>query len=351
MSIQVKAYLAENAKDPLHLTSIPRREVGSNDVSIKIKYCGICHSDVSFYKNDWGVTSYPLVPGHEIVGIVDNVGAEVTKFKVGDKVGVGCLVDSCRNCKNCKSLEEQYCLKGFTGTYGLKGPNGETLYGGYSEKIIVDENFVLSIPDNLDLAAAAPLLCAGITTYSPLKDAKVGPDSKVGFIGIGGLGHIGVKLAKGLGATVYAFTTKQEKRDALLKLGADEVIVTSDPKNFENYKDQLDVIVDTVSGPHDIAIYFSTLAKKGTYAMVGIGSQEYNVPSLGLLLKGAYFHGSAVGGIAETQEMLNLCGEKNIACEIEMGHFDNLPELYDRIDRGDVRFRFVLDIENDFSKL
>merc|ERR1719235_112335 len=349
---QVNAYLAESASDPLHPATIPRREVRPNDVSIKIRYCGICHSDVSLYRNEWGVTQYPVTPGHEIVGVVDAIGNDVTKFKLGDTVGIGCIVDSCRTCTNCKKDLENYCKEGFTGTYGLPDKRtGEVQYGGYSEKIIVDENFVLRIPDNLDQAAAAPLLCAGITTYAPLVDAKIGNGSKVGIVGIGGLGHVAIKLGRAVGAEVYAFTTKESKKQALLDLGATDVIVTTDKEQFSKVEGTLDLVIDTVSGEHDLNLYLSTLRHEGTFTMVGLGGSHFKVPGFPLIMKGAYFHGSVIGGIARTQEMLDLCGKHNITADIEMAHLKDLPTLYQRIDNGDVRFRFVLDIENDFNEM
>ena len=349
MSEQVPAYVAQSSNDPLQLGTIPRRAVGPNDVSIKIKYCGICHSDVSFHRNEWGVTSYPLTPGHEIVGIVESVGENVTKFRLGDRAGIGCLVNSCRTCTNCESGSENYCLNGFTGTYGFAHPKtGEIQYGGYSERIVVDENFVLRVPDNLDLAAAAPLLCAGITTFSPLVDGNVGEGTKVGVVGIGGLGHVAIKLARALGAEVYAFTTKESKRATIEALGATHVIVTTDADQFKNAKG-LDIIVDTVSGPHDLVPYFNTLRPEGIYAVVGVGGPALAIPSLPLLMHGLNVRGSAVGGIKRTQDMLDLCGKHNITADIEMGHLTDLPTLYERVDKGDVRYRFVLDIEKDFE--
>jgi len=350
MTEQVPAYVAKDSSDPLHLDTIPRRAVGQNDVSIKIKYCGICHSDVSLYRNEWGVSAYPITPGHEIVGIVDKVGENVTKFAVGDRAGVGCIVNSCRTCTNCVEGRDNYCLKGFTGTYGLPDRNtGEIQYGGYSERIVVDENYVLRVPDNLDFAAAAPLLCAGITTFSPLVDTNVGEGTKVGVVGIGGLGHVAIKLARALGAEVYAFTTKESKRQTIEELGASRVIVTTDPEQFKEAQG-LDLIIDTVSNAHDLAPYLSTLRPEATYAMVGAGGSQLAVPLFPLLMGGLNVRGSAVGSIKRTQEMLDLCGKHNITADIEMGHLSDLPTLYERVDKGDVKYRFVLDIEKDFEK-
>jgi len=350
MTEQVQAYVAQSSSEPLLPGTVPRRAIGPNDVSIKIKYCGICHSDVSLYRNEWGVSSYPICPGHEITGIVESVGENVTKFAKGDRAGVGCIVGSCRTCTNCKHDLENYCLKGFTGTYGMLSPTtGENQYGGYSERIVVDESYVLRIPENIDMAASAPLLCAGITTYSPLVDAKVGKGSKVGVIGIGGLGHVAIKLARALGAEVYAFTTKESKRPTIESLGAQHVIVTTNEEQFTKAKGVgLDLIIDTVSGPHDLAPYFSTMRPEGIYTMVGAGSNNYSVPGFPLIMKGLNFRGSAVGSIKRTQDMLDLCGKHNLTADIEMAHLKDLPTLYERIDKGDVKYRFVLDIENDF---
>ena len=352
MTEQVAAYVAQSGTEPILPGTVPRRAIGPNDVSIKIKYCGICHSDVSLYRNEWGVSAYPICPGHEITGIVESVGENVTKFAKGDRAGIGCIVDSCRTCDNCKNDLDNYCHKGFTTTFGMLSPTtGENQYGGYSERIVVDENYVLRIPESLDLAAAAPLLCAGITTYSPLVDAKVTKGTKVGVVGIGGLGHVAIKLARALGAEVHAFTTKESKRPTIEALGAHKVIVTTNEEQFTNAKTLgLDVIIDTVSGPHELMPYFNTMRPEGTYAMVGLGSNNLSVPGFPLVMKGLYLHGSAVGSIKRTQDMLDLCGEHNITADIEMAHLPDLPTLYERVDKGDVKYRFVLDIEKDFEK-
>jgi len=349
--MEVKAYLCEQKNTPLYQTTIERRPTGLNDVEIKILYCGICHSDVSIVRDEWGISAFPVVPGHEIVGIVEKIGEQVTLFKPGDHVGIGCMVDSCRECDNCKNHKENYC-PAVSITYGLADPRngGKGNHGGYSERIVVDEKFVLRIPDSLDLAGAAPLLCAGITSYSPLVDANIRSGSNVGVVGIGGLGHLAIKLARALGANVFAFTRSESKRASLIELGANDVIVTEDPEEFKRAAGKLDLIIDTVSGPHDLIKNMNCLKSEGTYTMVGVGGQTVTLPTVPLLFRGLNFHGSAIGGIARTQEMLDLCAQHQIVAEYELAHLKDLPTLYERVDKGDVRFRFVLDIANDFAQ-
>ena len=349
MSItQVKAYGTEAKDKDLQEMQIERRDVRPTDIEIDILYCGVCHSDLHTARNDWGGTKYPSVPGHEIIGKITRVGSEVTKFKVGDLAGVGCLVDSCRECESCKQNLEQYCLNGSTGTYNGKDPflGGHT-FGGYSEKIVVDEAFGLLIPENLDLKAVAPLLCAGITTWSPLKHWNVKEGSKVAVVGLGGLGHMAIKLAKGLGANVTLFSRSPDKIQDALDLGADAVVISTYENEMKAVKGKFDLIIDTVPYDHDINPYISTLNISGTLVLVGyIGKMEealFTPPMIGGRRSVA---GSVIGGIKETQEMLDFCGEKNILPEIEMINMQNINEAYERMLKSDVRYRFVIDMQS-----
>jgi uncharacterized zinc-type alcohol dehydrogenase-like protein len=342
----IKAYGTEAAEAPLNQLNIDRRKPTPHDVEIEIQYCGVCHSDLHTARNEWHSTVYPCVPGHEIVGKVVSVGNHVSKFKVGDIVGVGCMVDSCRECEYCKEGLEQYCEPGMTGTYNGRDkylPNTPT-FGGYSESIVVDENFVLRIPQNLNLAATAPLLCAGITTYSPLRHWNVGPGKKVGIVGIGGLGHMGIKLAKAMGAHVVAFTTSQSKFEEAKRLGADEVVLSKDPEQMAAYRGKLHFILDAVSAQHDINAYLSLLRTDGSLALVGAPEQPLPVAAFSLIPGRKSFSGSMIGGIAETQEMLDFCGEHNITSDIEMINIQQINEAYDRLLKGDVKYRFVIDM-------
>lgn len=341
----IKAFGTTAATNPLGQLPINRREATAHDVVIDILFCGVCHSDLHTARNEWHGTIYPCVPGHEIVGQVVSVGAHVGKFKVGDKVGVGCLVDSCRECEYCKEDLEQFCEKGNTQTYNSpdKHLGGQT-YGGYSEKIVVDERFVVRIPDNLDLAAAAPLLCAGITTYSPLRHWQVGPGKKVGVVGIGGLGHMGIKLAKAMGAHVVAFTTSASKFTEAKRLGADEVVLSSDPSQMEAFHGKLHFILDAVSAEHDINAYLRLLRVDGSLALVGAPEFPLPVAAFSLLMGRKSFAGSPIGGLLETQEMLDFCGEHNITSDIEMINMQEINEAYERLLKGDVRYRFVIDM-------
>lgn len=344
--IQVKAFGTEAKDALLKQISIDRREVTAKDIEIEILYCGVCHSDLHTARNDWGGTVYPAVPGHEIIGKVTRVGSEVTKLKVGDFAGVGCLVDSCRVCDSCKHDLEQYCLNGFTGTYNGKDKHlGIQTFGGYSEKVVVDEHFVLKVPANLDLAATAPLLCAGITTWSPLRHWKVGKGSKVAVIGLGGLGHMAIKLAKGLGAEVSLFSRTPEKTKDALELGADAVIISTDKEQMNAVKGKFDLIIDTVPYVHDVNPYVTTLSVSGTLVLVGyLGGLEPILQTVPMILGRKAIAGSVIGGIAETQELLDFCGEHNIVSEIELIKMQDINEAYERMLKSDVRYRFVIDM-------
>ena len=342
----VKAYGTEAADADLKEMNINRRAVTSKDIEIEILYCGVCHSDLHTARNDWGFTVYPAVPGHEIVGKVTKVGSEVTKLKVGDLAGVGCLVDSCHTCDSCKNDLEQYCLTGFTGTYGSADKHlGGYTYGGYSQKIVVDEHFVLKVPSNLDLAAVAPLLCAGITTWSPLRHWKVTKGSKVAVVGLGGLGHMAIKLAKGLGAEVTLFSRTPDKEKDALALGADAVIISTDSDQMNSVNGKFDLIIDTVPYVHDINPYVGTLNTNGTLVLVGyLGGLEPFLNTVPMILGRKSVAGSVIGGIAETQEMLDFCGEHNIVSEIEIIKMQDINNAYERMLKSDVRYRFVIDM-------
>ena len=340
----VKAYSATAAKSPLGATTISRREPTDHDVRIDILYCGVCHSDLHFARNEWGFTSYPAVPGHEIIGRVTAVGNAVKKFKVGDIVGVGCLVDSCRTCPECRAGLEQYCPD-MTMTYGSadKHLGGGTL-GGYSQGIVVTEEFVLRIPANLNLAATAPLLCAGITTYSPLRHWKVGPGQKVGIVGLGGLGHMGVKFARAFGAHVVLFTTSPGKVADGKRLGAHEVVVSTDEAQMAAQAGSFDFILDAVSATHDLNAYFNLLKRDGNLTLVGAPEKPLPVAAFPLIMRRRSFSGSLIGGLPETQEMLDFCGQHNITSDVEMIRMDQINEAYERMLKGDVKYRFVIDM-------
>ncbi|MGW2525374.1 NAD(P)-dependent alcohol dehydrogenase [Streptomyces sp. NPDC001617] len=339
----VAAYAAPAAKAPLERTTIERREVGEFDVLIDIKFAGICHSDIHQAQEGWGQAIFPMVPGHEIAGIVEAVGSGVSRFKVGDRVGVGCLVDSCRTCENCKAGQEQHCTGGNVGTYNSVGKDGEPTYGGYSEKVVVDENFTVRIPDGLSLDVAAPLLCAGITTYSPLKHWGAGPGKKVAVIGLGGLGHMGVKIAHALGAEVTVLSQSLRKKDDGLKLGADHYYATSDEKTFQELAGTFDVILSTVSAPLDFGAYLSLLKTGGALVNVGAPEEPIALNLFSLIGGNKTLAGSAIGGIAETQEMLDFCAEHALGAEIELIRADEINEAYERVVNSDVRYRFVID--------
>lgn len=343
----VQAYGAYAADKPLEPIAIERRAPGPHDVQIEIAYCGVCHSDLHTVRSEWGGTLYPCVPGHEIVGHVSAVGGDVTKFAVGDTVGVGCLVDSCQHCPECGEGLEQYCTgSGFVGTYNGPTPDapGHTL-GGYSQRIVVDEKFVLRIRHSAEqLAAAAPLLCAGITTWSPLRHWKVGPGQKVGIVGIGGLGHMGIKLAHALGAHVVAFTTSANKRQDALDLGADEVVVSRNADEMAAHAGSFDFILNTVAASHDLDAFTALLKRDGTLCLVGVPEHAHPSPDVSaLIFQRRAIAGSLIGGIAETQEMLDFCAEKGIVSEIEMIAAQDIDAAYDRMQRSDVKYRFVID--------
>ena len=345
-STHTKAFGTNSPTDNLKQMTIERRTLTAKDIEIEILYCGVCHSDLHTANNDWGGSIYPVVPGHEIVGKITNVGSEITRFKVGDLAGVGCLVDSCRTCDSCKKDLEQYCLTGSTGTYNGKDKHlGGRTFGGYSEKIVVDEHFVLKVPSNLNLAAVAPLLCAGITTWSPLKHWNVKEGSKVAVVGLGGLGHMAIKLAKGLGATVTLFSRTTEKIADAKELGADEVIISTNAEQMEAVKGKFDLIIDTVPYVHDVNPYVTTLNIDGTLVLVGyLGGLEPILNTVPLILGRKSIAGSLIGGIAETQEMLDFCGEHNIVSEIELIKMQDINEAYDRMVKSDVKYRFVIDM-------
>jgi alcohol dehydrogenase (NADP+) len=342
---EVKAFGTEAAEAPLNQMNINRRKPTPHDVEIEILYCGVCHSDLHTARSEWGPSLYPCVPGHEIVGRIVSVGNHVSKFKVGDLAAVGCMVDSCRECQYCKEDLEQYCANGMTGTYNsadkyLDSPT----FGGYSESIVVDENFVLTVPENLDPAATAPLLCAGITTYSPLKHWNVGPGKKVGVVGLGGLGHMAVKIAKAMGAEVIVFTTSPSKVEDAKRLGADDVVLSKDEEQMKRYAGQLHFVLDAVSAQHDINAYLNLLRVDGSLALVGAPEQPLPVAAFSLIPFRRSFAGSMIGGIAETQEMLYFCGEHNIVSDIEMINIQQINEAYERLLKGDVKYRFVIDM-------
>ena len=345
-STHTKAFGTNSPTDNLKQMTIERRTLTAKDIEIEILYCGVCHSDLHTANNDWGGSIYPVVPGHEIVGKITNVGSEITRFKIGDLAGVGCLVDSCRTCDSCKKDLEQYCLTGSTGTYNGKDKHlGGRTFGGYSEKIVVDEHFVLKVPSNLNLAAVAPLLCAGITTWSPLKHWNVKEGSKVAVVGLGGLGHMAIKLAKGLGATVTLFSRTAEKIADAKELGVDEVIISTNAEQMEAVKGKFDLIIDTVPYVHDVNPYVTTLNIDGTLVLVGyLGGLEPILNTVPLILGRKSIAGSLIGGIAETQEMLDFCGEHNIVSEIELIKMQDINEAYDRMVKSDVKYRFVIDM-------
>jgi alcohol dehydrogenase (NADP+) len=327
-------------------TTIERRDLGPRDIMIEIRYAGICHSDIHTVRGDWGPVPYPLTVGHEIVGKVTAVGAEVTKHAVGDRVGVGCMVNSCRECANCRAGQEQYCLKGNTGTYAGVDRDGSVTQGGYSTHVVVDEDFALVVPESIPYEAAAPLLCAGITTYSPLAHWKAGPGKKVAVVGMGGLGHMGVKIAAAMGAEVTVLSQTLGKKDDGLAFGAEHYYATSDPATFEVLANTFDLIVNTVSAPIDINAYLGLLRLDGTLVSVGAPPEPLPVQVFSLFNNRRSFAGSSIGGIAETQEMLDFCAERGIAPEVEIIDADAVNEAYERVLTSDVRYRFVIDIDS-----
>jgi uncharacterized zinc-type alcohol dehydrogenase-like protein len=340
-----KAYAAPSATQPIAPWTLERRNPRSNDVQIDILYCGVCHSDLHTARGEWGNTIYPCVPGHEIVGRVSAVGNEVKKFKVGDLAAIGCLVDSCRECDNCKNGLEQYCSNGMVGTYNSMEKDGSGVtYGGYSKQIVAREEFVLSISDKLPLEGVAPLLCAGITTYSPLRHWKVGKGSKVAVLGLGGLGHMGVKLAVSFGADVTMLSHTASKEKDADKLGAHHFVLTTDEAQVKAQANQFDFILNTVSAPHDYNMYLGMLKTNGVMVCVGAPSEPAHIPAFNLIFQRRSVAGSLIGGIPETQEMLDYCAEHNIVSDVEVINIKDINEAYERMLKGDVRYRFVIDM-------
>ncbi|MDI3196050.1 NAD(P)-dependent alcohol dehydrogenase [Pseudarthrobacter sp. AL07] len=339
----VNSYAAPSATEPLVPTKIERRNVGPHDVLIDIKFAGICHSDIHTVRGDWGPQSYPLAPGHEIAGIVTEIGSAVTKHAIGDRVGVGCMVNSCRECVNCLKGEEQYCLNGNIGTYGAVDRDGTITQGGYSTHVVVTEDFVVRIPEGIELDAAAPLLCAGVTTYSPLRHWGAGPGKKVAVVGLGGLGHMAVKLAHAMGAEVSVLSQSLKKQEDGLKLGADHYYATSDETTFEDLAGSFDLIINTVSASIDISAYLQLLTLDGALVNVGAPAEPLPVNAFALIMARRSFAGSMIGGIRETQEMLDFCAEHNLGAEIEVIPASKINDAYERVLASDVRYRFVID--------
>lgn len=344
--IKAKAIAAQCVTSGLAPYSFDRRDPKEHDVVIDIKYCGICHSDIHQVKNEWGHSMYPMVPGHEIAGVVRSVGAKVTKYKVGDHVGVGCFVDSCRTCSSCQATMDNYCLEGMTQTYNGMERDGKTMtQGGYSDVIVVDENYVLRIPNSIPLDKAAPLLCAGVTLYSPLTHWKAGPNKKVGIIGMGGLGHMGVKIAAALGAEVTVLSHSDKKREDALQMGAHNFVVAKDPKNLQKYASYFDLIINTVSSAEiDMHQFFGLLKLDATLVAIGAPDKPYAINPFPLIMMRRNYAGSVIGSIKETQEMLDFCAKHNITPEIEVIAPDYVNQAYERVLKSDVRYRFVIDM-------
>jgi uncharacterized zinc-type alcohol dehydrogenase-like protein len=341
--MNVHAYAAPAAAEPLAPVVVERRAVGPNDVLIAVTHAGICHSDIHAVRGDWGPQPYPLVPGHEIVGVVAEVGADVSRHRVGDRVGVGCMVNSCRECANCRAGQEQYCLDGMVATYGAVDRDGTTTQGGYSTHVVVDADFVLRVPDGIDPAAAAPLLCAGITTYSPLRRWGAGPGKRVAVVGLGGLGHMAVKLAHAMGAEVTVLSQSLKKQEDGLRLGAEHYYATSDPDTFTHLAGRFDLIVNTVSAPIDVDAYLSLLAMDGALVNVGAPAEPLSLNVFSLIGARRTYAGSMIGGIGETQEMLDFCAEHGIGAEVEVIAADRINDAHERVLASDVRYRFVID--------
>ena len=343
----VKAFGTEAVNVPLHVMNIKRRELQNHDVEMEILYCGICHSDLHQIKNDFGGTMWPIVPGHEIIGRISRIGKEVTKFKVGDLAGIGCIVDSCGKCEYCESDLEQFCDEGVT--YSFNSPDkylGGATYGGFSESYVCEDKYVVKVPENIDLKAAAPLLCAGITVYSPLKHWKAGPGKKVGILGIGGLGHVAIKIAKAMGAEVIVFTTSPSKIEDAKRLGADEAVLSSDAQQMSKYARKLHFIIDTVSAKHDVNTYLNLLRHDGSVVLVGLPPEPFEVGAFNVVMGRRSFSGSNIGGIAETQEMLDFCAKHNITADIELINVNQVNEAFVRLQKGDVKYRFVIDMSS-----
>ena len=341
-----KAYAAKNSQTPLGPFQITRRQPGAHDVLIDIQYCGVCHSDIHQARDEWGGSIFPMVPGHEIVGLVARAGDKVKGFKAGDKVGVGCFVDSCRACPSCIEGLEQYCERGMVATYNSREKDGTPTYGGYSTQIVVDENYVLRIPKNLALDCAAPLLCAGITTFSPLRHWKAGPGKKVAVIGLGGLGHMAVKIAHAMGAEVTVLSHSDKKKKDSARLGADHFFATEDPNTFKNLAKRFDLIINTVSVMLDWNKYLDLVKRDGALVLLGVPPKAPAVHAFSLIMNRRSLAGSLIGGIAETQEMLDFCGRHNISSDVEVIDIAKINEAYERIIKGDVRYRFVIDIKS-----
>jgi alcohol dehydrogenase (NADP+) len=342
---QVNGYAAQNAKTPLAPFKFNRRDPGPRDVQLDIMFCGVCHSDLHTARNEWTNTVYPAVVGHEIIGRVTKAGAQAKRFKEGDLAAVGCMVDSCRTCDSCKEGLEQYCEVGFIGTYNGEDKHlGGMTYGGYSNTIVVDEHFVFHVPKNLALSGAAPLLCAGITTYSPLRHWKVSKGQKVGIVGLGGLGHMGVKLAHAFGAHVVLFTTSPGKTQDARRLGADEVVISKNQAEMDKHLNSFHFILNTVSAPHDVNPYLNLLRRDGTLTLVGAPDKDPTITPFNLIFKRRQFAGSLIGGVKETQEMLDFCAEHNIVCDVEVIPIQKINEAYERMLRSDVKYRFVIDM-------
>lgn len=342
--MKTKGYVVKSAKAALEKYEFERRQLRPRDVALDIAFAGICHSDIHQAREEWGPALFPMVPGHEIVGKVTQVGSQVSKFKVGDTIGVGVFIDSCRKCASCNAGLEQYCVEGMTGTYNTYERDGKTIaFGGYSNKFVIDEDYAVHVPDNLDKAGVAPLMCAGITLYSPLKNWKAGPGKKVGVMGLGGLGHMGVKFAHALGAETTVFSHSPEKKTDALRMGADHFILTKEVKELENYKQTYDLILNTVSADLDLEPYLQLLKLDGTLVVIGLPGKPYAINAGTLLGQRRSLAGSMIGGIAELQEMLNFCGKHNIVSEVEVIKADYINTAYDRTVASDVKYRFVID--------
>ncbi|WP_265556946.1 NAD(P)-dependent alcohol dehydrogenase [Serratia grimesii] len=342
------AYAAHDAKSALVPFDYTPRTLRDHDVQINVLFCGVCHSDLHQARNEWSNTLFPVVPGHEIVGRVSAVGSHVSRYKIGDLVGVGCMVDSCRSCPSCEEGLEQYCENGFTGTYnGQDRQTGATTYGGYSTDMVVDQDFVLRVPENLDPAGVAPLLCAGITTYSPLRQWGAGPGKKVGIVGLGGLGHMGVKLARAMGAHVVLFTTSTSKVEDAKRLGAHEVVISRNPDEMAQHTNSFDFILNTVAAQHDLNPFLNLLRRDGTLTLVGAPEHDHPSPQVfNLIMKRRRIAGSLIGGIAETQEMLDFCGQHGITSDIELIPMQQINQAFERMLKSDVKYRFVVDINS-----
>lgn len=345
---KINGYAAHKENSLLHFYQFERREEREDDVTIEVLYCGVCHSDIHMVNNDWGMTIYPVVPGHEIVGVIKSVGSKVTKFKIGDTVGVGCMVDSCRICKNCSEGLEQYCSNGATLTYSSVDPKDKMItYGGYSESITVNQDFVLNVPTNINLAAVAPILCAGITTWSPLRHWNIKKGDKVGVIGLGGLGHMGIKLAKALGAEVTLFTRSKEKYEDAYNLGAKRCVLSTNKNEMEEVTNEFKLIIDTVPYQHDINPYIPTLETNGTLVIVGLlGNIQPTLDTVQMIFGRRSIAGSVIGGIKETQELLDFCGEHNIEANIEEINISEINNAYQRMINKDVKYRFVINMKS-----